>query len=90
MIRVEDINVDVLDQIADEWEQTRLANLQRDEMQKLAKRLHRARAQASALEANAWQRTRRLYQLGFTVEELVDLLGLTKREINKWLKGMDE
>lgn len=87
---VEEITVDVLDSVADQWEETRLRNLVRDEVTKLGREYRRARVHESRTEARCMLRARRLFVLGFERKEIAQLFGVERRLVNKWTKGMDE
>jgi len=89
MVEVKDIDMHYLDALDEENENLQLINLTRSAMIAVARELRVARSHAEAVEMNAWQRVRKLYMLGMPVNELVELTGLTKREINKWVKGLN-
>ena len=89
MVAIKDIDMHYLDALDEENERTRLIDLTRTAMIAVARELRVARSNAEAVEMNAWQRVRKLYMLGMSVNELVELTGLTKREINKWVKGLN-
>ena len=86
-IRVEDINVDTLDQLAREWEEHRLETLVGKSLEALGQELEVARARAQQAEVRAKLRALRLFrEFDWSPEVIAETLGLTKREVNKWLK----
>ena len=89
MGEIKDIDMHYLDALDEKNEHIRLIDLTRTAMRAVARQLRVARSHAEAVEMNAWQRVRKLYMLGMSVNELVELTGLTKREINKWVKGLN-
>jgi hypothetical protein len=88
-MRPEEITVDVLDQVAAEWEQSRLIQLTRDEVIELGLEYARARLAENRLETQCMLRARKLRMLGFEKLEIGELFGVPRRTVNKWLKGMD-
>ena len=86
-IRVEDINVDTLDQLAREWEEHRLETLVGKSLEALGHELESARVRAQQAEVRAKLRALRLFrEFDWSAEAIAETLGLTKREVNKWLK----
>lgn len=87
-VQVEDISRELLDDLEEQWEQTRLKNLVRDEVTKLAGRYHAALEQAERLEGHCWIRARKLAMLGFPNHEIAELFGVRVRQVNQWTKGI--
>jgi len=87
-VRLEDITPDTLDQIAAEWNEESIRNLFRDSLIRLGKDLEFARAEANNAEVRAKIRALMLHrEFHWGAAEIADMLGLTKREVNKWLSS---
>lgn len=89
MIAVEDITREVLDEVAEAWEQTRLKNLVRDEVTALGRRYAQARVQEERLEGQCMMRARKLKLLGFDKQEIAELFDVRQAQVTKWIKGME-
>jgi len=86
-IKIEDINVDTLDDVAREWAENRMEQLVRDNFIKLGKQYRQQRYEFQVLEAKVKIRTLRLYHhYGFSKPEIADMLGLELKEVRRWLK----
>lgn len=90
MLRPEDITVDVLDRVAEEWDTRRLIALVRAEVIVKAKEWHEAAWVAEKLHMQCLIRARRLRMLGFDKKEIGELFDVTRTVVNKWTKGMDD
>jgi len=88
-IKPEDITVELLDALEEQWEQTRLKNLVRDEVTRIAARYRQAWIQQERLDGQCMIRARRLFQLGFDKKEITELFDVPRSTINRWTKGMD-
>ena len=89
-LQVDEITRDTLDQLEEQWEQTRLKNLVRDEVVKLGRQFRQAQIQEERLEGQCMMRARKLYLLGFDRREIAELFDVTRTRVIKWTKGMDE
>ena len=89
-LQVDEITRDTLDQLEEQWEQTRLKNLVRDEVVALGRQFRQAQIQEERLEGQCMMRARKLYMLGFSKREIGELFDVTTSRVNKWVKGMDE
>lgn len=89
-LQVDEITRDTLDQLEEQWEQTRLKNLVRDEVVKLGRQFRQAQIQEERLEGQCMMRARKLYLLGFDRREIAELFEVTRARVIKWTKGMDE
>jgi hypothetical protein len=86
-VKVQDITVDTLDAIAREWEEHRLETLVGKSLEALGRELEVARVRAQQAEVRAKLRALRLFrEFDWSAEVIAETLGLTKREVNKWLK----
>jgi hypothetical protein len=88
-LQVDEITRDVLDELEEQWEQTRLKNLVRDEVVSLGRRLTEARVHQERVEGQCMIRARKLFMLGFDRQEIGELFDVTRAQVNKWTKGMD-
>lgn len=88
-LQVDEITRDTLDQLEEQWEQTRLKNLVRDEVVALGRRFRQAQIQEERLEGQCMMRARKLYLLGFDRREIAELFDVTRTRVIKWTKGMD-
>lgn len=88
-LQVDEITRDTLDQLEEQWEQTRLKNLVRDEVVALGRRYRQAQIQEERLEGQCMMRARKLYLLGFDRREIAELFGVTRVVVNRWTKGMN-
>lgn len=88
-MKIEDITVQVLDEVEEEWQANRVKNLVRSEVVQLGHDYALARLRENRLETRCLLRARRMRMLGFEKSEIAQLFGVPKRTINKWLKGMD-
>ena len=88
-LQVDEITRDTLDQLEEQWEQTRLKNLVRDEVVALGRRYRQAQIQEERLEGQCMMRARKLYLLGFDRREIAELFEVTRTRVIKWTKGMD-
>ena len=87
-VRLEDITPETLDQIAAEWNEESIRNLFRDPLIRLGRELEFARAEANNAEVRAKIRALMLHrEFNWDAAEIADMLGLTKREVNKWLSS---
>jgi len=89
-LQVDDITREVLDELEEAWEQTRLKNLVRDEVVALGRQFRQAQIQEERLEGQCMMRARKLYLLGFDRREIAELFEVTRTRVTKWTKGMDE
>jgi len=89
IVKPEDITLDVLDEVAEEWEQDRLYQLARDEVIQLGHEYARARIAENRLEMQCMIRARKMRMLGFDKREVAQLFGVPVRVVNKWMKGMN-
>ena len=88
-LQVDDITRDVLDELEEAWEQTRLKNLVRDEVIKLGRDYRQAQIQVERVEGQCIIRARKLFMLGFERREIAELFGVTRAVVNRWTKGMN-
>ena len=88
-LQVDEITREVLDELEEQWEQTRLKNLVRDEVVALGRRYRQAQIQEERLEGQCMMRARKLYLLGFDRREIAELFEVTRTRVIKWTKGMD-
>lgn len=88
-LQVDEITRDTLDQLEEQWEQTRLKNLVRDEVVALGRRYRQAQIQEERLEGQCMMRARKLYLLGFDRREIAELFEVTRAVVNRWTKGMN-
>ena len=88
-MRPEEITVQVLDEVEEEWQANRVKNLVRSEVVQLGHEYALARLRENRLETRCILRARRMRMLGFEKAEIAELFGVPKRTVNKWLKGMD-
>ena len=88
-LQVDEITRDTLDELEEQWEQTRLKNLVRDEVVALGRRYRQAQIQEERLEGQCMMRARKLYLLGFDRREIAELFEVTRTRVIKWTKGMD-
>lgn len=87
-VKVEDINVDTLDQVAKEWEDGRIRQLVRESMIQLGVELNTARGRAINAETRARIRAGKLYvQYEMSPEEIAELLDIKVLEVRRWLKS---
>lgn len=89
LVKPEDITVDVLDQVTQEWDDMRLLSYTRTEVIRMASELKKARWDTWNLETRAMLKARKLRMLGFTKQEIRELFDIKQAELTKWLKGMD-
>ena len=89
-LQVDEITREVLDELEEQWEQTRLKNLVRDEVVELGREFRQAQIQVERVEGHCMIRARKLYMLGFERREIGELFGVTRAVVNRWTKGMDE
>jgi len=89
-LQVDEITRDVLDELEEQWEQTRLKNLVRDEVVALGRQFRQAQIQVERVEGHCMIRARKLFMLGFDRREIGELFDVTTSRVNKWLKGMDD
>lgn len=87
-VKPEDITVDVLDEVAREWESDRMWAVTRAEIINIGNQYRAARLQENRLEMQCMIRARRLFMYGITKKEMQDLFGVDRKVINKWTKGM--
>lgn len=88
IVKLEDINVDTLDEIADRWEEGRIRQLVARSMMQLGLQLQRARGEALNAEARARIRAGKLYtQYKFSEKEIAELLDIELKEVRQWLKS---
>lgn len=86
-IKINDITVDKLDEIAWHLEEDRIAQLARENFIELGEQYRQQRYEFSILEAKTKIRAMRLHhQHGFSVKEIAELLGLELKEVRRWLK----
>mgnify|MGYP001321497131 CR=1 FL=1 len=86
-IRVEDITVETLDRVAEQWEEDRIISLVRDSVMQLGRDLRHARQYKNELEARSKIRAMKLYyQYDMPKKEIAWLFGVEVREVTKWLK----
>ena len=86
-IKIEDINVDTLDEVAKEWAENRIQQLVRDNFIALGKQYRQQRYEFQVLEAKTKIRALRLYHhYGFSKREIAEMLGLELKEVRRWLK----
>ena len=88
-LQVDEITRDTLDQLEEQWEQTRLKNLVRDEVVALGRRYRQARLQEERLEGQCMMRARKLKLLGFDKQEIAELFDVRQVQVTKWIKGME-
>jgi hypothetical protein len=88
-MKIEDITVQVLDEVDEERQASRVRNLLRSEVIKLGYEYAQARLLENRLETQCMLRARKLRMLGFEKLEIGELFGVPRKTINKWLKGMD-
>ena len=88
-LQVDDITREVLDELEEAWEQTRLKNLVRDEVVKLGRDHRQAQIHAERVEGQCMIRARKLFMLGFERREIAELFGVTRAVVNRWTKGMN-
>jgi len=87
-IKVEDINVDTLDEIANRWEEGRIRQLVSRSMIQLGVELNRARGEAVNAETRARIRAGKLYnQYKFSEKDIAELLDIELKEVRRWLKS---
>ena len=87
-IKVEDINVDTLDEIAERWEEGRVRQLIRQSMIELGVQLNTARGKAINAETRARIRAGKLYnQYKFSEKDIAELLDIELKEVRRWLKS---
>ena len=87
VMKLKDITVETLNEYDKIKEETRITNLTRDSVMKLADELHEAKQQYVLLEVKAKIRVLSLYyQHGFDVDEIAEMLRLNKRTVRSWLK----
>jgi len=80
------ITMDVLDRFDEEAEQQRLEVLTRDEMLKMG-RSYRAQSHLLELvEVRCRIRASRLYNLGYTKNEIAEAFDVPRRTVTAWLK----
>jgi len=89
-LQVDEITRDVLDELEEQWEQTRLKNLVRDEVVQLGRQYRQALIHAEKLEGQCMMRARKLFMLGFDRREIAELFDVTRAVVTRWTKGMDE
>lgn len=89
LVKPEDITPEKLDEVAREWDTERLWAVTRAEVLLLGNRYRNARVEENRLEMQCMIRARRMRMLGITRGEIVDLFGVERKTVNKWLKGMD-
>lgn len=89
-LQVDEITREVLDELEEAWEQTRLKNLVRDEVVALGRQFRQAQIQVERVEGHCMIRARKLFMLGFERREIAELFGVTRAVVNRWTKGMDE
>ena len=88
IVKLEDINVDTLDEIADRWEEGRIRQLMGRNMMQLGLELARARGEAINAETRARIRAAKLYtQYEFSEKEIAELLDIELKEVRQWLKS---
>lgn len=80
------ITVEVLDQYAAEAEEQRLERLIRSKIKNLGKEYRASYARTFNLEVRCKLRAIELASLGFPKSELMELFGVPRRVINKWLR----
>jgi hypothetical protein len=88
-MKIEDITVQVLDEVDEERQASRVRNLLRSEVIKLGHEYAQARLLENRLETKCMLRARKLRMLGFEKLEIGELFGVPRKTVNKWLKGMD-
>ena len=87
-IKIEDINVDTLDRISDEWREGRIRQLVRESMIQLGVELNNARGRAINAETRAKIRAGKLYvQYEMSPKEIAELLDIKVSEVQRWLKS---
>jgi len=87
LLKLTDITPETLDQVSWEWEENRIEQLVRDSVMRLGDDLRKARAVQDNLELRAKIRAMKLfYQHDMEKKEIANLLGITVREVSKWLK----
>jgi len=89
LVKPEDITIDVLDEVTQQWDDMRLLAYTRTEVIKMASELKKARWDTWNLETRAMLKARKLRQLGFPKDEIKELFDIDSKELTKWLKGMD-
>lgn len=87
-VKVEDITVDLLDELEQEWEEQRIRLLVRQEIIDLGERLAQTQLDLNRLELIAMLRARKLVMLGYKRKELETLFGVDRKTILKWTKGV--
>lgn len=87
-VKVEDITVDLLDELEQEWEEQRIRVLVRQEIIDLGERLAQTQLVLNRLELIAMLRARKLVMLGCERKELETLFGVDRKTILKWTKGV--
>jgi len=88
-LQVDEITRETLDALEEQWEQTRLKNLVRDEVTALGRRYRQACAQAERLEGQCMMRARKMWLLGFDKKEVAELFDVHQNQVTKWIKGME-
>mgnify|MGYP001078578343 CR=1 FL=1 len=87
LLKLTDITPETLDQVSWEWEENRIEQLVRDSVVRLGDDLREARAVQDNLELRAKIRAMKLFhQHDMDKKEIANLLGITVREVSKWLK----
>lgn len=84
-----DITPEKLVELDAERNDLRLKNLLRDAVVEVSRQWKMTRQLAQQMELDCMLRARRLYELGFAKKEIVNLFGVDRRTVNRWLKGMD-
>lgn len=89
-VRLQDITPESLEQVDRAWETSRLRGLTKTELVAIGRNVRLARMNTNHLEIRTKLRVMKCYQMGFSVEELAELLGLDRKEIRRWVKGIEQ
>lgn len=86
-LTLDEITVETLDRVAEQWEEDRIIGLVRSEAMSLGDEFRRARYLHYETEMRVKIRAMKLfYQFDFTKKEIAELFGVETREVGKWLK----
>lgn len=86
-IKINEITVQKLDEVAEQLAEDRIVGLIRDNFIALGSEYRKKRYEFSVLEAKVKIRSMRLYhQHGFSKQEIADLLEVDVKEVRRWLK----